>query len=74
MLRKHYKTVFPEDEFMPLDEKRKKNPDLGSVKVYKIKYSLNMLPQIGVYKEKIIDPYTNESTEELRNEDINLLQ
>ena len=72
-LRKHYKTVFYEDKFKSLDEQRQKNPNLGNIKVYKIKYSLNMLPQIGVFKERKYDPYTKKMTEELKNEDINLL-
>lgn len=32
-----------------------------------------MLPQIGVYIEKTLDPYTKQETEELKNGDVNLL-
>ena len=43
-LRYHYRTVFPEKEF---DSEVKIGGDLDMSKVYKIKYQLNLLPQIG---------------------------
>ena len=43
-LRKHYKTVFPEDDFQTLEELSEKNIKHESSKVFKIKYSLNILP------------------------------
>lgn len=44
MLRKHYTTVFPEEEFQFMDlSDQKQQMD----KIYKIKYSLNMLPFIS---------------------------
>ena len=41
--------------------------------MYKIKYSINMLPYIGMYLHKSTDPYTKEETREMANEDVNLL-
>lgn len=43
-------------------------------KVYKIKYSLNLLPSIGTYINKDIDLYTKKEVVELANNDINLLE
>lgn len=42
-------------------------------KVYKIKYSLNLLPSIGTYINKDKDLYTKQMVIELSNNDINLL-
>jgi hypothetical protein len=42
-------------------------------KVYKIKYSLNLLPSIGTYINKDKDLYTKKMVVELSNNDINLL-
>lgn len=39
--------VFPEQEFQSIDDKPAKAVD--SSKVYKIKYSINILPSIGMY-------------------------
>ena len=73
LLRQHYKTVFPEDEFIPLDEQKNDSVKVDNSKVYKIKYSLNLLPSIGTYLHKETDPYTKQETSCLKNEDINLL-
>jgi hypothetical protein len=75
MIRKHYRTVFPEEEFDPMndDDGGQKTKKYDSTKVYKIKYSINMLPYIGTYLHKEIDPYTKEETREMANEDVNLL-
>jgi len=45
-LRYYYKTVFPESEF---DSNTKIHGEIDVSKVYKIKYQLNLLPQIGEY-------------------------
>ena len=74
MLRKYYSTVFDEEKYWPLEKIRKEKPSLlSSSKVYKIKYSLNMLPQIGAYVNKQTDPYTFKVSEELTNVSDNLL-
>ena len=76
MIRKHYKTVFPELEFDPMnddDGNKQKSKKYDSSKVYKIKYSINMLPYIGTYLLKEVDPYTNEETRTMANENTNLL-
>lgn len=44
-LRHCYKDVFPEPELGPIDD----SDDNSKVKVFKIKYTLNMLPAIGYY-------------------------
>jgi hypothetical protein len=46
MLNKYYREVFYEDEFRPLED-QVGEPD--NSKVYKIKYSLNLLTSIGMY-------------------------
>ena len=46
LLRYHYKTVFPESEF---DSEIKIGGEIDMGKVYKIKYQVNLLPQIGEY-------------------------
>lgn len=76
MIRKHYRTVFPEEEFDPMnddDGDKQKSKKYDSSKVYKIKYSINMLPYIGTYLLKDVDPYTKEETRSMANEDVNLL-
>mgnify|MGYP006893254200 CR=1 FL=1 len=73
MLRKHYKIVFPEEDYIPMDE-IKSDEKLDSSKVYKIKYQLNLLPCLGQYMHKEKDPYTLVETIEIRNEDINLCE
>ena len=44
-LRKNYRSIFPEDNFLPLTEQE----DIDSSKVFKIKYSINLLPKIGIH-------------------------
>jgi len=72
MIRKHYNTVFPEDEFEPMSEDSGKKMDTS--KVYKIKYSLNMLPSLGSYMHRETDTYTGETTIEFKNDGVNILQ
>lgn len=50
-LRRAYKTVFPEKELAALDDEENEDekPALDMTKVYKIKYSVNLLPIIGPY-------------------------
>ena len=55
------------------DDSAQKSKKYDSSKVYKIKYSINMLPYIGMYLHKATDPYTKEETREMANEDVNLL-
>jgi hypothetical protein len=42
-IRQHYETVFPEEEFAPLGD----NPDISSEKIFKIRYSINLLSMVG---------------------------
>ena len=71
-IRKHYSTIFPEEEFTPMDkmsynEKKK----FDSTRIYKIKYSINLLPSLGTSIHYNFDPYTKESSREVVNEGIN---
>lgn len=44
-LRKNYSVVFPEEEFLPLEQQEENDKGkIDSSKVYKIRYSINMLP------------------------------
>lgn len=47
-LRHHYSTIYHEDSFS-LKELYEENLDSSHAKVYKIKYSINLLPQAGFY-------------------------
>lgn len=47
---------------------------IDSSKIYKVKYQLNLLPQLGTYVNKSIDPFTQEISWELANDDINFLE
>jgi hypothetical protein len=53
-IRKNYRTVFHEEEFKSLDDMKENAEDgqpiaIDTSKVYKIKYSVNILPGIGLY-------------------------
>ena len=77
-IRKFYRTVFPESEFASLDDQELelKDKNIDSSKIYKIKYTLNMLPFVGVYMNKIYDIRKGPDhppTLELANEDVNIL-
>ena len=50
-IRKHYRTVFPEDNFLPIDEQK----GVDRSRIFKIKYSMNLLPKIGVHARYIKD-------------------
>ena len=66
-LRYSYPTVFHEPEFKSIDEQPQKSVD--SSKVYKIKYSINILPSIGKYIRN--DPETG--AKEVVNPDLNFM-
>jgi hypothetical protein len=59
----HYKSCFPEEEYDSIDGK-----DIGDSAVYKIKYSINMLPSIAEY---IVEQ--EDGTYECENEDVSLV-
>jgi len=48
-IRDHYKTVFHEQEFLPIEELSTEDDKVDSSKVYKIRYSVNLLPQVGFH-------------------------
>lgn len=68
-IRKHYRTVFPEDEFAIMDDE----DNQSSGKMFKIKYSVNLLPKVGAYYFKKKDPYTGKWDSYVKNEDVNIL-
>lgn len=63
----HYKNVFPESEFDEIDNHNVKKNQV----VYKIRYSLNLLPSMGQYYQPVQD---NESKFEVKNQGVNFLQ
>ena len=73
MTRRHYRTVFPEEEFAPLAESEDGKGKKDSSKIYKINYSINMMPMIGTFIDKQHNLYTGETTKEVANGDINVL-
>jgi hypothetical protein len=49
-VRKNYRQVFPEEEFDELtNEDGSIKDSIDSSKIFKIKYSINLLPQIGTH-------------------------
>lgn len=55
-IRKHYKTVFPEEEFDDFrDEDGQAKEKIDTSRIYKIKYTINLLPQIGCHIEMVTD-------------------
>ena len=55
-IRRHYRTVFPEDEFEDIiNEDGSQKADIESDKVFKIKYSINLLPFIGSHIQTVTD-------------------
>ena len=74
-IRKHYSTIFPEEEFEPMDSIEDNSADkksFDSSKIYKIKYSINLLPSLGTHIFYNYNPYTKKYTKELHNEGVNI--
>ena len=76
-LRNNYSTILPGDAFAPIDDedddsgRPKKKTD--SSKIYKIQYSVNLLPMLGMYVETSKGIYTGDLTMTVVNPDVNLL-
>lgn len=51
-IRHAYKTVFPEKEFDVMDENQDKESTGDVQKVFKVKYSINLLQQVGFHVTK----------------------
>lgn len=69
-IRKHYRTVFPEPEFDDLfDADGSAKEDVDSSKIYKIKYTVNILPQIGAHIA-LVEDENGKFTKQLFNDDI----
>ena len=56
-----------------MDQEGKDKGKYDSSRIYKVKYSINLLPMLGFYMHKEVDPYTKEVSTELMNQDNNLL-
>jgi len=60
-IRQHYKTVFPEEEFDPSEKEDGTSKVADSGKIYKIRYTINLLPILG--NHILVDPVTKERHE-----------
>jgi hypothetical protein len=72
-IRKNYKQVFPEEEFDELtNEDGSIKDSIDSSKIFKIKYSINLLPQIGTHiqLEEGGEPGFEIKTKRLMNQDV----
>ena len=69
-IRNHYKTIFKHKKFNEPDFEGK---DMGK-KVHKVSYHVNLLPMLGRYKYKTMDPYTKKVIYKAVNNDVNLLE
>jgi len=64
-IRKHYRTCFPEEEFEDIvNEDGMTKEGLATDKIYKIKYTINLLPIIGTH----VDTDNGEKT--IKNSDV----
>ena len=66
-MRQNYKVVFPEVEYAPIDQER-----TDSSKVYKIKYTINLMPICAEYVNS--DGVSEEEPVEIINPGISLSQ
>ena len=69
-VRFHYKSVFPEEDFIPIDElPHEEQHNIDNSKVFKIRYAINLMPMFGefiveedlgstkpVYKTTVVQP------------------
>jgi hypothetical protein len=53
-IRQHYKTVFPEEEFEEISE----DDNVSSEKIFKIRYSINLLSMVGQHVKYVRDQKT----------------
>ena len=67
-IRKHYRTIFSEDEFEPMSMDDNENG--SSKKVNKILYSINLLPIIGSHYQRTMDQYSKQLNAEFMKEEI----
>ena len=76
-MRNNYSTILPGEAFAPIDDedddsgRPKKKTD--SSKIYKIQYSVNLLPMLGLYVDASKDVYTGEVSMRVVNPDVNFL-
>ena len=75
-IRKHYRNVFHEDEFKSMDDMKGDDEDgpavaIDTSKVYKIKYSVNILPGVGQHIVDVDPSNNNEKT--FYNTDVNFM-
>ena len=48
-IRENYKNVFYEKNFVAIEDNMDENQQMDMTKIYKIRYSVNLLPTIGEY-------------------------
>lgn len=65
-LKHHYGNIFNDEEF-------KLDPDSSKKKMYKISYTLTLLPSISVYVQEQVDPDTGKVTRVFKNEGTDIL-
>lgn len=67
--------MFPESEFKTLDEIEDGNDGavINMKKLYKIKYTLNLLPSLGLHFTRMKNIVTGEEKSVLKNEGLELL-
>lgn len=69
-IRYNYRQVFHEKEFLPIEDQANDDDKIDSSKVYKIRYSCNLLPQVGFHIRK--NPISGEH--EYVNTDVPFMQ
>jgi len=74
LLGRYYDQVFPENEFRPIDDMSESEKAKLSSKIYKIRYSCNLLPLIGGHLSKTKDIFSDKEEQIIENRDINLLE
>ena len=78
-LRNNYSEIFAGDDFAPLEDEDEEDGGQGkpkkydSGKIYKIQYSVNLLPMLGLFVETETDPYSGEKTVDIVNPETNFL-
>jgi len=51
----------------------KKKKVYDNSKIYKVKYTINLMPMLGAYITNDYNPYTKKTTSTVSNEDVNIL-
>ena len=74
-IRRHYSTVFPEKEFEDIiNEDGSQKDNVESDKIFKIKYTINLLPCIGSYIEEFQNENGEAAEKIVRNADVKFME